>query len=112
MPMIADFDTTTVAGCRAAEAHAFNRAADLLEEASKGSPELVEQALKFNQLLWSLILADITEADNKLPVELKANIVSLGIFVEGQSDKFARGEKVDLSALANINRNLAEGLGA
>ena len=108
----ATIDTTTVAGCRSAEADAFNRAADLLEAAAKGGADLIKQALQFNQLLWSLVLADITEADNKLPLELKANIVSLSMFVEGLGEKFAKGEKIDLNALVNINRNLAQGLGA
>jgi flagellar protein FlaF len=59
-----------------------------------------ERALKYNQLLWSIIQADVAEKDNALPEELKANLMSLSIFVDKQTSK----------GLTNINLNIAEGL--
>jgi flagellar protein FlaF len=51
-------------------------------------------------LLWSIIQADVAEKDNALPEELKANLMSLSIFVDKQTSK----------GLTNINLNIAEGL--
>lgn len=107
-----NFDTTTVEGCRAAEAHAFRRAAELMEKAvASGNADMVEQALRFNQLLWSLIVADMTEKDNRLPTDLKANILSLSIFVENQTAKMLQSPgAATVASLVGINRNLADGL--
>ena len=46
-----------------------------------------------------------------LPDEIKANVMSLSIFVDKQTTKALRGSNpADLDVLININRNLAAGL--
>lgn len=98
---------------REAEAMAFTKAALLLEEASKDASNLpaLSQALRFNHLLWTIIQADITEEANRLPPELKANLLSLSIFVDKQTVKALKsGDPKDIEALININRNIAAGL--
>ena len=68
-------------------------------------------ALKFNQLLWTIIQADVVDKENKLPPQIKANILSLSIFVDRQTIKaLADTKEQHLSVLVNINKNLAEGL--
>lgn len=98
---------------REVEAMAFTKAAVMLEEAKlKASDmEAFSQALRFNNLLWTIIQADITEPENQLPGEIKANILSLSIFVDKHTAKAVRsGEPADLDVLISINRNLAAGL--
>lgn len=92
---------------------ALTKAANLLEEA-KGQMEnrdALSQALRFNHLLWTIIQADIVEPENLLPDEIKANVMSLSIFVDKQTIKALKARQPDLlDALININRNLAAGL--
>jgi flagellar protein FlaF len=98
---------------REVEAMAFTKAALLLEEAKQktGNIEEYSKALRFNHLLWTIIQADLTEPENQLPNEIKANIMSLSIFVDKQTTKAMRSSNaVDLEVLININRNLAAGL--
>ena len=98
---------------REVEAMAFTKAAVLLEEAKKHSQNIDEysKALRFNHLLWTIIQADLTEPDNQLPPEIKANVMSLSIFVDKQTTKAMRSSNApDLDVLININRNLAAGL--
>lgn len=98
---------------REVEAMAFTKAAVLLEEAKQktGSIEEYSKALRFNHLLWTIIQADLTEPENQLPNEIKANIMSLSIFVDKQTTKAMRSSNAaDLDVLININRNLAAGL--
>lgn len=100
---------------REVEAMAFTKAALLLEEAKTqtGSIEEFAKALRFNHLLWTIIQADLTEPDNQLPPEIKANVMSLSIFVDKQTTKALRTSQAsDLDVLININRNLAAGLRA
>lgn len=98
---------------REVEAMAFTKAALLLEEA-KGKTNSIEEyakALRFNHLLWTIIQADLTEPANQLPPEIKANVMSLSIFVDKQTTKALRSSNPrDLDILININRNLAAGL--
>ena len=98
---------------REVEAMAFTKAALLLEDAKKatGNIEEYSKALRFNHLLWTIIQADLTEPDNNLPPEIKANVMSLSIFVDKQTTKALRSASgADLDVLININRNLAAGL--
>ena len=98
---------------REVEAMAFTKAALMLEEA-KGQLDDYDSyaaALKFNQLLWTIIQADIVDKENKLPDQLKANILSLSIFVDKQTVKaLANSDASYLESLININKHLAEGL--
>ena len=98
---------------REVEAMAFTKAAVLLEDAKKHSNNIEEysKALRFNHLLWTIIQADLTEPENELPDEIKANVMSLSIFVDKQTTKALRSSTAsDLDVLININRNLAAGL--
>ena len=98
---------------REVEAMAFTKAAVLLEEVKQKTNNIEEysKALRFNHLLWTIIQADLTEPENQLPNEIKANIMSLSIFVDKQTTKAMRSSNAaDLDVLININRNLAAGL--
>ena len=98
---------------REVEAMAFTKAALMMEEA-KGKLDDYDSyaaALKFNQLLWTIIQADIVDKANQLPPQLKANILSLSIFVDKQTIKaLADADAGHLEPLISINKNLAEGL--
>ncbi|WP_281396733.1 flagellar biosynthesis regulator FlaF [Roseospira visakhapatnamensis] len=92
---------------------AFGKAAQMMDDAQKNSADrvLFKQALRFNHLLWTIMQADITDPANKLPNEIKANIMSLSIFVDQQTTKAMRDhDPEDLTILISINRNLAMGL--
>ena len=98
---------------REVEAMAFTKAAVMLEEVkgATGNIEEFSRVLRFNHLLWTIMQADITEEENQLSPEIKANVMSLSIFVDKQTTKALRSDEAkDLDVLININRNLAAGL--
>lgn len=98
---------------REAEAMAFTKAAVMLEDAKKNIEDksLLSQALRFNQLFWTILQADIANPDNLLPNEIKANIMSLSLFVDKQTMRPLNSiDLSDLEVLIDINRNLAMGL--
>ncbi len=73
--------------------------------------ELGEKALKYNQMLWSIVQADVSQPDNTLPEELKANLMSLSIYVDKQTTKGLNNADDELfDGLISINLNIAEGL--
>ena len=98
---------------REMDAAAFSQAAYVLDQArqSLSDVDACEKALTYNQLLWSIIQADVSKGKNELPDELKANLMSLSIYVDKQTTKCLNkpSEKI-LDSLININLNIAEGL--
>ena len=92
---------------REIEAMAFTKAALKLEDTKKSLDDYdaYASALKFNQLLWTIIQADIVDQENQLPDQLKANILSLSIFVDRQTIKaLSDTSEKHLDVLININK--------
>jgi len=98
---------------REVEAMAFTKAANMMDDAKRnpGDFAVLSQAVRFNHLFWTILQADITDPANKLPGEIKANIMSLSLFVDRQTTQALRSRDTDdLDILITINRNLAMGL--
>jgi flagellar biosynthesis activator protein FlaF len=76
----------------------------------RGQSDL-DAALLFNRRLWTFFLDAITREDNPLPVELRRNLASLGMFVINRTIKLTGDPKPEgLGSLIVINRELAAGL--
>lgn len=69
----------------------------------------LRSALTRNLKLWSALRADLTLDENQLPLELRANLVSLALFVERQSNAVIGGTG-QLKPLIDINKSIMAGL--
>lgn len=67
------------------------------------------EALNRNKRMWDVFIEDAGTAGNQLPRELRADIVSLGIWVGKETDLILDG-RGDLSALITVNRAISRGL--
>ena len=71
----------------------------------------LDEALKYNQLLWSIFQGELSSEDNPLPRDLKLNLLRLAGFVDKRIFEvmaYPAAEKLDI--LININHNIAAGL--
>jgi len=66
-------------------------------------------ALDWNRRLWSTLATDCADPDNVLPHALRAQIISISLFVSRHSSVVMRGDD-DFSALIDINRSVMQGL--
>lgn len=66
-------------------------------------------ALDWNRRLWSTLATDCSDPDNALNNPLKAQIISISLFVSRHSSAVMRGEE-DFEALIDINRMVMQGL--
>lgn len=66
-------------------------------------------ALDWNRRLWSALGTACSEPSNALPAPLRAQIISLSLFVGRHTSMVARGED-DFSTLIDINRMIMQGL--
>ena len=66
-------------------------------------------ALDWNRRLWSALATDCASPDNAMDKALRAQIISISLFVIRHSSLVMRGED-DFEALIDINRMIMQGL--
>jgi flagellar biosynthesis activator protein FlaF len=72
---------------------------------------MLDEALHYNQRLWTLFQAELLAADNPMPLDIKNNLLSLSAFIDKRTIETLSYPEVDkLNILIDINRNLAAGL--
>ncbi|SDQ92971.1 flagellar biosynthesis regulator FlaF [Pseudovibrio sp. Tun.PSC04-5.I4] len=80
------------------------------KEAGVASPE-ASQALMSVYRLWSILIEDLGNAENALPAELRADLISIGLWCVKQADLVRAGESDDFQGLIEINEVVRNGLG-
>ena len=71
-------------------------------------PRVIE-ALNKNRKLWSALASDCGSDGNKLPDGLKAQIISIGLWVNRYTSEVMRAGE-DIDALVEVNKTIMEGL--
>ena len=66
-------------------------------------------ALDWNRRLWSTLATDCASPDNAMDQGLRAQIISISLFVGRHSSAIMRGEE-DFEALIDINKMVMQGL--
>lgn len=68
------------------------------------------EATHFVRSLWTAFLVDLSNDENRLPVSLRASLISIGIWVLRELDKIDLGESTNFDGVIEINRVIADGL--
>ncbi len=101
---------------REMEANVLKRAALKLKNCQKDSDSQerklkLDEALKFNQRIWSIFQAEVGNPANPLPTKLKLDFLRLSAFVDKRIFEVMAQPAVEkLSILIAINENIAAGL--
>lgn len=80
---------------------------DAQKQGMKGGP--LAETLDWNRKLWRTLAADCLDDRNQLPQEVRANIVSLSLWVTKYTKQVTR-QGAPLDPLITINRTIMEGL--
>ena len=80
-----------------------------VDEADRSAFPLLAQAVADNQLLWGTLAEDLMGDGNRLPLELRANLISLAEFVRRHS-MAVLGGRASAAALVDINTAIMKGL--
>ena len=97
---------------RQTEYRLFGQVTRALMEAEQLDKSFIRErmdALDWNRRMWSLLGADCSLATNGLPEQLRANIVSLSIWVNKHTSLVMRN-KEDFAPLIDVNRIIMQGL--
>ena len=106
---------TTMSG-REVEAAVLTKAARKLKDCQDNwdaddRDEKLQEALKFNQLVWSIFQGELDKEDNPLDRQLRADLLKLSAFVDRRIfETMADASPEKLTIVININNNIAAGL--
>jgi flagellar biosynthesis activator protein FlaF len=98
------------------EAAALTRCAHLLSDCQKNwdAPDrdaMLDEALRVNQMVWSILQSELIKDDNPLPIEIRQDILTLSVFIDNRIIQvMASPEPEKLKIIVDINLNLAAGL--
>jgi flagellar biosynthesis activator protein FlaF len=103
---------------RELEAVVLSRAAQKLAEIQNNwdtpdRDELLDEALRYNQQIWSIFQGELLKEDNPLPRQLREDILSLSAFIDRRIFELMASPDPDpekLNVIININLNIAAGL--
>ena len=73
--------------------------------------ELLDEALRYNQRIWTIFQTEIAKEDNPLPHAIKQDIFRLSRFIDKRIFEVMGAPKPEkLEILIKINENIAAGL--
>lgn len=108
----AEMQSESQADARRREAELIQRSIDMLERACHTgirSFAMVE-AIHFTSQLWTALLTDLADRDNALPAELKASLISIGIWILRQAEAVRSGETDSVNGIIGIQAIVRDGL--
>ena len=97
---------------REQERTALERSIALLQEAEKKGAQSREavEAIFFVRKLWGIFIEDLSKAENGLPQQLRADLVSVGLWVMRETEEIRHGRSSNFAALIDVSKTISEGL--
>jgi len=99
-------------GARENERSALERSIALLQLAQQKGPQSREcvDALFFVRRLWGIFIEDLAKPENELPQKLRADLVSVGLWVMREAEEIRMGRSANFKGLIEVSRTISEGL--
>jgi flagellar protein FlaF len=91
----------------------LNAAAKLqaVHDSWRDKPTGLHDALLYNRRLWTILIDALTREDNRLPQQIRENLIRLGVFVMGETfSLMTKPQPKHLASIIKINRGIAAGL--
>lgn len=97
---------------RDGEKQAIQQSVELLQRAQIFGARSAEaaEALAFVNRLWSYFLEELARPENALPVELRAKLISIGIWLIREVELIVDLKSENFAGLIRISEIVAEGL--
>ncbi|WFU27016.1 flagellar biosynthesis regulator FlaF [Bradyrhizobium sp. CB1717] len=97
---------------RGRERQALSLGIDRLERLQKGRYSFEDhvQSLLYVRRLWTIFIEDLAHPENGLPEKLRAEIISIGLWVIKEADRLREERSDDVAQLIEINRLIRDAL--
>jgi len=109
----AEIEEDSPADARDRERQLLDQSIELLTKAEAEGPKSFARvdAVHYTIRLWSALLEDLASSENALPKELRANLISIGIWILRESDKVRKGGSDNIAGILEISKIIRDGLG-
>lgn len=112
---LSSYDAVIEDGAREArrrEQQALNHGIALLKRFQSGDIPSSEgaEALLFIRRLWTFFVEDLASPRNGLPEKLRAELISIGLWIIGEADRIRQQGSTDVAELVAINTVIRDAL--
>jgi flagellar biosynthesis activator protein FlaF len=108
----AEVQTDSVADARDRERQLLTRSIDLLVAARENGPKSAQaiEAVHFLIRVWTTLIQDLGSAENELPNELRANLISIGLWLMREADEVRQGRSTNFEGLIEVSQIIRDGI--
>ena len=102
----------TPQGARQRERQAIEHSIELLQAAETAGPQSREavDALLFVRKLWVILVEDLAKAENDLPQKLRAELISIGLWVMGEAEQIRLEKSTNFKGIIEVSQTIRDGL--
>jgi flagellar biosynthesis activator protein FlaF len=102
----------TPKGARERERQVIDRSIELLREAEKKgvSSREATEAVLYVRKLWSYLIEDLARPENDLPKTLRADLISIGLWIMRESEQIQLGKSENFKGLVEVSNSIRDGL--
>ena len=108
----ADIQTDSVADAKDRERQLLTRSIDLLVGARMVGTDSMEaiEALHFMNRVWTTFIEDLGSSENALPKELRANLISIGLWLLREAEDVRQGRSDNFEGLIEVSQIIRDGI--
>jgi flagellar biosynthesis activator protein FlaF len=108
----ADIQTDAVADARDRERQLLDRSIDLLMAARDRGTRSVQsvEAIHFLNRVWTNFIQDLGSEANELPKDLRANLISIGLWLLREAESVRQGDSQNFDGLIEVSQIIRDGI--
>lgn len=108
----ADIQTDSVADAKDRERQLLTRSIDMLIAARAVGSDSMEaiEALHFMNRVWTSFMEDLGSQENALPRELRANLISIGLWLLREAEDVRQGRSNNFDGLIEVSQIIRDGI--
>ena len=108
----AEIQTDSIADARDRERQVLDRSIDLLLKARETGSDSVQavEAIHFMTRVWTTFIQDLGSSDNELAPELRANLISIGLWLLREAESIRQGRSDNLDGLIEVSQIIRDGI--
>ena len=108
----ADIQTDSVADAKDRERQLLTRSIDMLIAARAVGSDSMEaiEALHFMNRVWTSFMEDLGSQENALPRELRANLISIGLWLLREAEDVRQGRSDNFDGLIEVSQIIRDGI--
>lgn len=108
----ADVQTDSIADAKDRERQLLTRSIALLMDARNAGVSSMEaiEALHFTNRVWTTFVEDLGNPENALPKELRANLISIGLWLLREAEEVRQGRSQNFEGLIEVSQIIRDGI--